>query len=95
MINGQPLRVNRVEIRKGAYRQLVYYWFQQRGRVITNEYLLKWYLFQDSITLRRTDGSLVRFTTPVPDGTDIVEAESRLDDFARLSIGQLKAYIPN
>ena len=95
VINGQPLRVNRVEIRKGAYRQLVYYWFQQRGRVITNEYLLKWYLFQDSITLGRTDGSLVRLTTPVPEGADIKEAETRLEDFARLSAGQLKAYIPN
>ena len=28
---GEPLRVNRVEIAKGEYRQLVYYWFQGRN----------------------------------------------------------------
>ena len=40
-VNGQPLRVNRALIALGADRQLVYFWFQQRGRVITNEYLVK------------------------------------------------------
>ena len=37
-INGQPVRVNRVQIQKGEAKQLVYYWFQQRGRVIDNEF---------------------------------------------------------
>jgi exosortase D (VPLPA-CTERM-specific) len=41
-IDGQPLRVNRSVMELGNQRQLVYYWFQQRGRVITNEYMVKW-----------------------------------------------------
>ena len=49
-----PLIVNRVVIQQGATKQLVYYWFQQRGREMTNEYLVKWYLFWDSLTRRRT-----------------------------------------
>jgi len=40
---GQPLRVNRAIIERGSERQLVYYWLQQRGRIITNEYLGIWY----------------------------------------------------
>ena len=58
---GKPFSLNRLFIQKGEYSQLVYYWFQQRGRVITNEYLVKWYLFWDALTKNRTDGALVRF----------------------------------
>jgi hypothetical protein len=46
----------------GSERQLVYYWFQQRGRIITNEYLAKWFLFWDSLTRNRSDGALVRWS---------------------------------
>lgn len=93
-VNGSPLRVNRVEIRKGEHRQLVYYWFQQRGRVITNEYLVKWYLFWDALTKNRTDGALVRLITFVAPGEDIVKAENRLDEFAAVVTNVLDAYIP-
>ena len=49
-VAGVPLVVNRTVIEMGDMRQLVYYWFQQRGRIITNEYLVKWYLFWDALT---------------------------------------------
>lgn len=94
-VNGQPLRVNRVLIRKGEHAQLVYYWFQQRGRIITNEYLVKWYLFQDALTRQRTDGALVRLVTPVPRGETITAADERLTEFAELVAGRLESYIPN
>ena len=93
-INGVPLRVNRVEIRKGDHKQLVYYWFQQRGRVITNEYLVKWYLFWDALTKNRTDGALVRLITFVSPGEEVYKAESRLDDFAKAVSGELEDYVP-
>ena len=50
--DGNVLQFNRAVIQKGDSRQLVYYWFQQRGRTITNEYLEKWYLFYDAITMK-------------------------------------------
>ncbi len=59
-------------------KQLVYYWFQQRGRVITNEYLVKWYLFMDSLTRQRTDGALVRLVTPLQIGEPVEQADRRL-----------------
>lgn len=94
VVEGQPLRVNRVEIEKGDYRQLVYYWFQQRGRVVTNEYLVKWFLFWDALTRNRTDGALVRITTSVGPGQDIAEAEQSLKEFARNVSVHLGTFIP-
>ena len=88
------LQVNRLVIQKEATRQLVYYWFDQRGRVITNEYLAKWYLFQDSLTRQRTDGALVRLVTPVVDNGDIAEADARLQAFLRDAYLLLGDYIP-
>jgi exosortase D (VPLPA-CTERM-specific) len=90
----QPLRVNRAIIQKGESKQLVYYWFLQRGRVITNEYLFNWYLFWDGLTRNRTDGALVRLTTPVKRGETIEEADEKLITFAKTIIPRLSTYIP-
>jgi len=88
------VEVNRLLIKKGDYTQLVYYWFQQRGRFITNEYLVKWYLFQDALARGRTDGALVRLTALVGPGQDVEDAELRLQDFAKEVIPMLDEYIP-
>lgn len=94
-INGIPLIVNRAVIQKGEYKQLVYYWFQQRGRNLTNEYLVKWYIFWDALTRNRTDGALVRLTTMVPPGADIAVADKQLADFAKVVSDPLKSYLPD
>lgn len=94
-VNGQPLVVNRTQTAKGDFKQLVYYWFQQRGRVITNEYLVKWYLFWDALTRNRTDGALVRLTAMVRPGEAWEKADARLEAFARDVEGQLQRYVPN
>lgn len=93
-VAGQPLRVNRSLIQMGDEGLLVYYWFQQRGRLMTNEYLVKWYLFWDALTRNRTDGALVRLTTRVEAGQDIAEADDLLSGFARSIAGQLSRFIP-
>jgi len=89
------LPINRLLIQKGDHKQLVYYWFDQRGRKITNEYLVKWYLFLDSLTGNRSDGSLVRLTAFVAPGEDTTEADRRLTSFAREVSGLLVDYIPD
>ncbi len=91
---GKPLEVNRTVIQQGEVRQLVYYWFQQRGRIITNEYMVKWYLFWDALTRQRTDGALVRLTTLVPSGHDISVSDKLLQSFARDVSKELDRYIP-
>lgn len=93
--SGVPIGVNRVVIKKGDYTQLVYYWFQGRGRVITNEYMVKWYLFWDALTKSRTDGALVRLTTIVGPDEDIRDSDRRLTDFVQQVTGMLSQYVPD
>ena len=66
--NGAELPLNRVVIEKNSIKQLVYYWFDERGRKIANEYLAKWYLHADAIVMNRTDGALVRLVTQIHGG---------------------------
>ena len=94
VIDGTPLNVNRLVIHKDGSKQLVYYWFQQRGRIITNEYAMKWYLFVDSMNLHRTDGALVRMTTVLYPGQDISIADKRLEDFSRKIAPVIHQYVP-
>jgi EpsI family protein len=94
LMAGQPLQTNRLLIKKGDYGQLVYYWFQQRNRLITNEYLVKWYLFWDALTKNRTDGALVRLTTPVSPGEDIELADKRLIAFAENVQSLMDKHVP-
>ena len=92
---GQPLAVNRLLIKKGDYGQLVYYWFQQRGRIITNEYMVKLYLLWDALTMNRTDGALVRVTTVLQPGEDVEDADARLVSFLKDAEPVIESYIPD
>src|SRR5262249_47574576 len=94
-VNGRPLTVNRAVIAQGSQRQLVYYWFQQRGRALTNEYLVKWFLFYDSLTRSRSDGSLVRLITLLPASGSEQRGDAVLQEFARATEMHLASYVPN
>ena len=94
-VRGAPLTVNRVVIQQGASRQLVYYWFQQRGREITNEYLVKWYLFWDSLTRSRSDGALVRIITQMPQGEPVEAADARMVEFTGQVVSKLSRFVPD
>ena len=93
-LNGHALQVNRTVIQMGEHRQLVYYWFQQRGRNLTNEYLVKWFLFWDALTRNRTDGALIRLTTQVGPTETINDADHRLTDFVKTVNPYLRNHIP-
>jgi exosortase D (VPLPA-CTERM-specific) len=88
------MSVNRVVIERGNVKQVVYYWFDQRGRVLTNEYLVKWYIFWDSLTRNRTDGAMLRLTVPVLAGHSEADADQALEEFARALVPALRPYIP-
>jgi len=93
-VAGQQLRVNRVTIQKGDNKQLVYYWFLQRGRVLTNEYLVKWYLFWDALSRNRTDGAMLRLITPINTTEPVDQADARIVAFAQAIAPRLSAFIP-
>ena len=89
------LRVNRAIVQQGTSRQLVYYWFQERGRDITSEYLVKWYLLRDALTRNRTDGALVRLITPLAENEPAADGDARLAAFAARALPELKHYLPD
>ena len=86
--------VNRAFMQKVDQRQLAYYWFPQRGRVLTNAYQLKLFAFWDALTRQRTDGALVRVITPVYESERLEDAEARLQGFMRDIVPILDEYIP-
>ena len=92
--SGGAIPVNRVVIDFRQQKQLVYYWFKQRGRDIANEYWMKWYLLTDSLSIKRTDGSLVRLTTPIgPNETEAI-ADERLQGFLSMVNPLMVDYVP-
>jgi exosortase D (VPLPA-CTERM-specific) len=92
---GMNWPLNRVVIQKNATKQLVYYWFDERGRKVANEYLSKWYLHVDAAVMNRTDGALVRLITQIYRGESENEADQRLQAFIRDAMPTLSEYLPS
>lgn len=92
--DGRPFRVRRLLLDKPGERLLAFYWFQQRGRVITDEYMNKFYLALDSITRRRTDGALVRVEMLLKEDETVEQGQKVLDNFIKNFSSELKPYIP-
>jgi len=88
------ITVNRAVMEKGASKQLSYFWFPQRDRVLTNAWELKIYNFWDALTRQRTDGALVRLITPVYPNEDVAQAEARLTAFTQAIVPVLSEFLP-
>lgn len=89
----QGATVKRLIIAKGEARQLVYYWYQSRGRVISEDWKKILYVGYDRATRGRTDGSLVRFTIPVY-REDEARAEEEFQSLAPHLLRRLPEYVP-
>lgn len=85
---------NRYVIAKESDRQLVLYWYLAHDRVVASEYWAKYYLVADSIKMNRSDGSLIRLSTPILNNEKPEQAEDRLLSFAGLIVPRLDKYIP-
>ena len=89
----QNASVKRLVIAKGNARQLVYYWYQSRGRVISEDWQKILFVGLDRALQSRTDGSLIRFTVPIV-GNDEATAESAFQDLAPRILTLLPDYVP-
>lgn len=85
---------NRYVVAKGDSRQLVLYWFWAHDRGVASEYWAKFYLVKDAIQMNRSDGSLVRITTPMYRGESSEAAQQRLLPFTGDLLPLLNRYIP-
>ncbi len=100
------ITVNRAVIQKGLEKQLVYYWFEGRGRRLTGDFAAKLYTIADGLRTGRSDGGLVRVITPIaaaPDGSSgeaaseaaaEAAADARLQAFLAAVAGRLPRFIP-
>ena len=86
--------VNRAVIQKELSKQLVYYWFEQRGKRMVNDFRAKMSVIQDGFTMGRTDGALVRFVTPILPGETEADADARLQRFMEPSLNRLPRFVP-
>ena len=91
--SGKTIKIAKLLLAKDGQKQVVYYWFQSRGRIICSEYMQKIWLVVDSIMKNRTDGSFVRLIAPVIKNE--AEAEVLLTQFADEVYPVLNQFIPN
>ena len=63
--NGSSHVVNRYLLKNGAVQALVFYWYQGRGRIVANEYAVKWNLLRDAAFEGHTEEALVRVVVPM------------------------------
>ena len=88
---GKPVRFILME--QGPVRQVVYYWYLQRGRWLASEYSFKLFMGFEGLIHRRNDGAIIRLITPaVP---TVEAARERVTGFARLLIPVLTQFIPH
>lgn len=86
--------VNRAVIEKGLQRQLVYYWFEQRGNRMTNDVTAKFSVLRDTLLRGRSDGAMVRFVTRINEGETEDSAARRLEALMAQALQSLPRYIP-
>jgi EpsI family protein len=89
-----PYPANRYIIAKGDDRQLVLYWYLAHNRAVASEYWAKFYLVADAIRMNRSDGALVRITTPLGSGEKMASAEKRMFALAAEATPHFDRYIP-
>jgi exosortase D (VPLPA-CTERM-specific) len=94
-VGGGKVPVNRAVVELAGSRQVVYYWFEQRGRRLNSEYLVKWYILWDALTRNRSDGALVRLSVPVRGANGEAEADRSVAQFAAAALPLLTRYVPD
>lgn len=92
-VGRSPVTINKTVLLNGDKKQIMFYWFHSRGRIIRSEYTQKIFLVWDSIFRHRTDGSFVRIVSPVT-GCDEQKTISDLKKFSETLFPILDDFIP-
>ena len=86
--------VSQILLEKNNHRILSNFWLMQRGRIVTSEWLNKWYLIQDALMKQRTDGALVRIEMAIKAGQTIEEAQAIMDQLVMDLRQELVPFMP-
>ncbi len=90
----RTVQVNRAVISRGPVRHIALYWFEGRGRSMSDAVLWQTWTKIDLFRLGRADGAMVRVVTPLLADETEEAAEERLLRFLRASVDLLPRFIP-
>ena len=62
---GKTIQVNHYVLQKDQAQQVVLYWYQAQGQVVASEIDAKLQLVKNAVLHNRTDGALIRLSSPV------------------------------
>lgn len=88
-----PITVNRFLIQKDRDQQLVFYWYHSQGKAIAGETAAKIEMVKDAILRNRTDGALVRISSPVYGS--VAETSRHLTTYIQTIYPVLGEYLPD
>jgi EpsI family protein len=88
-----PIMVNRYLIQKDRDQQVVLYWYQSQGRAIAGEMAARVQLVKNSIARHRTDGAIVRVSSPVYGS--VQDTSDRLVRYVQAMYPVLGEYLPD
>jgi EpsI family protein len=88
------LRVNRLVATIEGKQHVVYYWFQHKGQVITNQNMVKPVLLWNSLMEGRADGALVRLVVGMDTVPNMPAADAALQDMAVQLQTVLPRFVP-
>lgn len=88
-----PISVNRYLIQKDNQMQITLYWFQTQGKAVAGELGAKIELVRNALLRNRTDGALVRLSSPVQGGVE--QTTERLVAYVQALYPILPQYLPD
>lgn len=88
-----PLRVNRYVIQKDQNIQVVLYWYRAQGKPVAGEIAAKIGMMRSAVFQNRTDGALVRVSSPALRG--VPETTERLVHYVQAVYPILGEYLPD
>jgi EpsI family protein len=92
---GYRFPVNRYVLENKGRRALVYYWYQGRGRVSANEYLVKWEQIRDRALQGRSDEALVRILIPLSPRLSLASADSIAVEVSQRIVRPIYSSLPS
>ena len=89
---GERLNLVRAVYQKGDSRELFFYWFQVRGKSLSEEYSLKAAEIANSVLYRRRDASFIRVSVPFQG--DEQKAAAIGESFVSEFLPAIRAFLP-
>jgi len=87
------ITVNRYLIQKGGDQQLAFYWYHSQGKAIAGEVAARVEMVKNAIFRNRTDGALIRVSSPVYGS--VPETTEQLIKYIQAMYPSLSQFLPD